>query len=73
MENVKVVADSGLLNMHSFETNGKLLFIYGDPTYPLGVHLQAGFRASNLCAPQKDWNMFMSQVRVTIEWFLLSS
>ena len=37
-----MLADSGLLatlQQHSFETNGNPLCIYGDPAYPLRVHL----------------------------------
>ena len=66
-----MLADSGLLNMlqqHSFDTNGNPLCIYGDPAYPLRVHLQAGFRGANLSAQQKEWNKSMSQVRVSVEW-----
>ena len=53
---------SGLLNKHSFETNGESLCIYGDLTYPLRVHLQAEFRGGNLSAQRKEGNMSMSQV-----------
>ena len=66
-----MLTDSGLLNklqQHSFDSNGNPLCIYGDPAYPLRVHLQTGFRGANLTAQQRDWNKYMSQVRVSVEW-----
>ena len=66
-----ILADSGLLNMlsqHSFDSNGNPLCIYGDPAYPLRIHLQAGFQGANITAQQRDWNKHMSEVRVSVEW-----
>lgn len=66
-----MLADSGLLNLlqqHSYDSNGNPLCIYGDPAYPLRVHLQSCFKGANLNAQQKDWNKSMSEVRVAVEW-----
>ena len=66
-----MLAESGLLDdlqLHSFAPNGDPLCIYGDPAYPLRVHLQAGFKGANLTPQQKEWNKQMSAVRVSVEW-----
>ena len=42
-----MLAESNLLQQlqqRSFDTNGRVLCIYGDPAYPLRVNLQAPFR-----------------------------
>ena len=48
--------DSGMLRMsglleqlqvHSFDREGNILCIYGDPAYPLCTHLEAPFRRNN--------------------------
>ena len=56
------------LQAHSHRVNGGPLCIYGDPAYPLRVHLQAPFRGNNITPLQHDFNTRMSQVRVTVEW-----
>ena len=48
--------------------NGNPLCIYGDPAYPLSVHLQAPFLTPNLTADQRAYNKEMSKVRVSVEW-----
>ena len=67
-----MLADSGLLNelqQFSFSPRtGLPLCIYGDPAYPLRVHLQAPFRGNHLTQLQKDFNKSMSSVRVSVEW-----
>jgi hypothetical protein len=66
-----MLADSNLLNLlgqHSFDTAGNPLCIYGDPAYPLRVHLQTGFKGGVLTPQQKFWNKKMSEVRVSVEW-----
>ena len=66
-----MLADSGLLNalsQYSFTRNGDPLCLYGDPAYPLRVHLQSGFKGANLTQLQRDWNKSMSEVRVAVEW-----
>ena len=66
-----MLAESNLLQQlqqRSFDTNGRVLCIYGDPAYPLRVNLQAPFRNPVLTQQQKDFNKSMSQVRVSVEW-----
>ena len=66
-----ILIDSGLLNQlqqYSFGQNQRPLFIYGDPAYPLRVHQQAGFKRARLTQQQDDWNIRMSEVRVSVEW-----
>ena len=48
--------------------NNQPLCIYGDPAYPLSVHLQTPYQGQNLTPNQKNYNKAMSQVRVTVEW-----
>ena len=61
--------ESGLLNdlrrvpFH----NGQPLCLYGDPAYPLGVHLQAPFKGNNLTPQMELYNKSMSEVRVAVE------
>ena len=61
--------ESGLLNdlrrvpFH----NRQPLCLYGDPAYPLGVHLQAPFKGNNLTPQMELYNKSMSEVRVAVE------
>ena len=48
--------------------DGTALCIYGDPAYPLRVHLQTGFRGVNLTPVQQNFNRSMSDVRSSVEW-----
>ena len=62
---------SGLLEqlqVHSFDREGNILCIYGDPAYPLYTHLEAPFRGNNLSNDQIEWNKSMNAVRVSVEW-----
>ena len=57
-----MLADSGLLQQlqqHAWH-NQQPLCIYGDPVYPLSVHLQSPFRGANLIP--------ISSLRVSVEW-----
>ena len=66
-----LLAESGLLHelsRYSFAPDGTPLCLYGDPAYPLRVHLQGPFKGANLAPPQEDFNKSMSQVRVSVEW-----
>ena len=66
-----MLAESGLLNelqQHAFDTNGNPLCIYGDPAYPLRIHLQTGFKGANITPDQELWNTKMSAVRTSVEW-----
>ena len=44
------------------------LCVFGDPAYPLRVHLQAPFRHGILTPAMEAYNAEMSSVRVTVEW-----
>ena len=63
-------AQTGILNelrrvaLH----NGHPLCLYGDPAYPLGVHLQAPFKNIQLTPQMVLYNATMSEVRVAVEW-----
>lgn len=62
---------SGLLNqlqLYSHTPTGQPLCIYGDPAYPLRLHLQAPFRTSPLTPAQQAFNTSMSAVRMAVEW-----
>ena len=49
--------------------NGQPLCIYGDPAYPLSLHIQTPYnRARNLTQHQQNYNKAMSEVRVSVEW-----
>lgn len=66
-----MLASSGLLNLlenHSFSNDGKPLCLYGDPAYPLRVHLQAPFRVEHLTPAMAQFNRSMSAVRVSVQW-----
>ena len=47
--------------------NGGPLCLYGDPAYPLGVHLQGPFTGNNLTSQMELYNKSMSEVRVAVE------
>ena len=42
--------------------------VYGDPPYPLRVHLQCPFRHGVLTDEMKAYNASMSAVRSCVEW-----
>ena len=66
-----MLAESGLLqqlNQFAFSTAGNPMCLYGDPAYPLRVHLQAPFRNANLTPQMHDFNASMSTVRESVEW-----
>ena len=61
---------SGLLPSlahHAFH-NGTPLSLYGDPAYPLGIHIQGPFKDRQLSAEMQNFNKAMSAVRVSVEW-----
>ena len=54
-----MLAESGLLTNlenYSYSPTGDLLYIYGDPAYPLRPHLQAPFRAVRITEEQTAFN-----------------
>ena len=42
--------------------------LYGDPAYPLRVHLQGPFQNPHLTPLMEAYNNSMSSVRVSVEW-----
>ena len=66
-----MLADSGLLNdlqRFAFSSTGQPMCLYGDPAYPLCVHLQAPFRNAVLTPAMQAFNSSMSTVRESVEW-----
>ena len=67
----RMLVDSGLLDslqQHAYSTTNQPLCIYGDPAYPLRVHLQAPFRHAVITPQMQAFNTSMSAVRVSVEW-----
>ena len=56
------------LEVHAFTRDGNPLCLYGDPAYPLWVHLQSPFKDVQLTQQMKEFNTSMSSVRVSVEW-----
>ena len=48
--------------------NNEQLCVYGDPAYPLGVHLQGPFKDRKLTQQMQACNTGISEVRVAVEW-----
>ena len=66
-----MLADSGLLNQlqeYAYSPTGQPMCLYGDPAYPLRVHLQAPFRNAVLTPQMQAFNTSMSVVRNSVEW-----
>lgn len=66
-----MLADSGLLNdlgRFAFSPAGTPMCVYGDPAYPLRIHLQAPFRQAHLTPLMEAYNTAMSTVRTSVEW-----
>lgn len=66
-----MLAESGLLqqlNQFAFSSAGNPMCLYGDPAYPLRVHLQAPFKNAVLTPQMQDFNKSMSAVRNSVEW-----
>ena len=51
----------GQLERYSHGPDGRPLCIYGDPAYPLRMHLQAPFRGAGLLPLQDQFNQSMSR------------
>lgn len=56
------------LDEYSFDADGNPLCIYGDPAYPLRIHLMTGYKGAALTEEQEEFNQRMSSVRVSVEW-----
>lgn len=71
MHDVRMLTISGLydeLEQFAFSPAGREMCIYGDPAYPLRIHLQAPFRMGVLTRQMEEFNKSMSPVRVSVEW-----
>ena len=56
------------LKLYAFNLNGDPLCLYGDPAYPLRVHVQDPFKNARLLPLEQEFNMAMSKVKVSVEW-----
>ena len=58
----------GSLDQYAYTTTGHPVCLYGDPAYPLSIHLQAPFRGNGITLDMEAFNSSMSTVRVSVEW-----
>ena len=66
-----MLADSGLLRdleQHAFSTTREPMALYGDPAYPLRVHLQVPYRGAGIKPQMELHNKAMSAIRMSVEW-----
>lgn len=66
-----MLADSDLLrdlNPYAFSLAGQPLCIYGNPAYPIRVHLPCPFKNGALTPQMEAYNTAMSRVRTSVEW-----
>ena len=42
--------------------------LYGDPAYPLRVHLVVPYRTARITPQMKEFNKAISSVRISVEW-----
>ena len=66
-----MLADSRLLDdleQFAFNPAGQPLCVYGDPAYPLRIHLQQPFKYGVLTPQMEEYNHRMSAVRTSVEW-----
>ena len=66
-----MLGESGLLGelqRHSFSPRGQPLCVYGDPAYPISIHLQGPFKGARITPLQREYNSAMSKVRTSVEW-----
>ena len=71
MHDARMLAVSQLyddLEVFAFNPAGREMCLYGDPAYPLRVHLQAPFRFGILTRDMEIFNESMSAVRSSVEW-----
>ena len=64
-----MLTDSGLMrDLQQQAHGGQPMCLYGDPAYPLRVHLLGPFRFGVLSDEMKVYNTAMSTVRSSVEW-----
>ena len=66
-----MLADSGLLRdleQHAFSTTREPKALYGDPAYPLRVHLQVPYRGAGITPQMELYNKAMNAVRISVVW-----
>ena len=66
-----MLTEAGLLRelqRNAVSPTGKPLCIYGDPAYPLRVHLQGPFKNAHLTPQIQHYNKSTSEVRTSVEW-----
>lgn len=52
----------------AFSTSGHAMCIYGDPLYPIRIHLKAPYKDIQLSPEKEACNRSMSEVRTPTEW-----
>ena len=70
MHDAGMLMESNLLHQlerSTFSSTGEPLCLYGDPAYPLRVHLQAPFRGAVITPQMQLFNSSMSAVRTSVE------
>lgn len=70
-DDAAILGDSRLLQnleQYTFSTDGQAMCLYGDPAYPLRLHLHAPFRYAMLTPEMQAFNKSMSATRVSVEW-----
>ena len=65
---VKVEAITSTTGEQCIFKDGEALSLYGDPAYPLRIHVQAPFRHAALTPQMQLFNSSMSAVRTSVEW-----
>jgi nuclease HARBI1 len=64
-----MLRESGLLpRLEGIRNMMGSAYIYGDPAYPISDVIQAPYKGACLSEVQKEFNMKMSRVRVSVEW-----
>ena len=69
-----MLAVSGLYNdleIFAFCPAGREMCLYGDPAYPLRIHLQAPFRVGVLTRQMEIFKEKMSAIRASVEWLFV--
>ena len=56
------------LERYAFSPTVDLMALYGDPAYPLRVHLIVPYRAAGISPQMEEFNKCMRTVRVSVEW-----